>query len=84
MIVGFSKYGKGRARSAVDYLTNELNPDGTERVIPPEVLRGDPELVGRLIDSLDFEWKYTSGVLSFAPGEVITPFSQGADQLTNS
>ena len=37
------------------------------------VVRGDAELVRRLIDALPFERTYTSGVLSFAPGEVITP-----------
>jgi hypothetical protein len=37
------------------------------------VLRGDPALTRNLIDSLGFTHKYTSGVLSFAPGEVITP-----------
>ncbi|MCK7226005.1 relaxase/mobilization nuclease domain-containing protein, partial [Enterobacter kobei] len=40
---------------------------------PPEVLRGNPEYTTELIDSLDFKYKYTSGVLSFAPGETITP-----------
>ena len=40
---------------------------------PPVVVRGDAELTRQLIDSLDFKHKYTSGVLSFAPIEVITP-----------
>jgi len=38
----------------------------------PVTVRGDAELTKQLIDSLDFKWKYTSGVLSFAPDEVIT------------
>jgi hypothetical protein len=73
MIVGFSKYGTGKGQGPIGYLTGKRNPDGTERDPQPEVLRGDPALVRQLIDSLDFKWKYTSGVLSFAPGEVITP-----------
>jgi hypothetical protein len=73
MIVGFSRHGQGTARGAINYFTSKQNPDGTERAPPPVMLRGDPELIGKLIDSLTFEHTYTSGVLSFAPGEVITP-----------
>jgi hypothetical protein len=73
MIVGFSKHGKGGGRGPVQYLTSERNPDGSARIPPPTVLRGDPALTRNLIDSLGFTHKYTSGVLSFAPGEVITP-----------
>lgn len=40
---------------------------------PPVVLRGDAEQTRQLIDSLEFKHKYTSGVLSFAPDEKITP-----------
>src|SRR5687767_15974239 len=73
MIVGFSRHGQGSARGAIRYFTSERNPDGTARTPPPVVLRGDPELIGQLIDALPFKHKYTSGVLSFAPGEVINP-----------
>jgi Relaxase/Mobilisation nuclease domain len=57
----------------VQYLTSERNTDGTPRTPPPKVLQGDPTLISRLIDSLHFAHKYTSGVLSFAPGEVVSP-----------
>jgi hypothetical protein len=73
MIVGFSKYSTGGGSGPVNYLTQAVNQDGTARTPAPKVLRGDPELVRRLIDALPFERTYTSGVLSFAPGEVITP-----------
>jgi hypothetical protein len=73
MIVGFSRHGQDSARPAINYFTSEKNPDGTERHPTPVVLRGDPELIGQLVDALPFKHKYTSGVLSFAPGEVITP-----------
>jgi hypothetical protein len=74
MIVGFSKHGTGGSKGPIQYLTGTHSPDDTLRQPAPVVLRGgDPALVGRLIDSLDFKHKYTSGVLSFAPGEVITP-----------
>jgi hypothetical protein len=74
MIVGFSTHGTGGGRGPVNYLTSSMNPDRTPRIPPPVVLRGNPELVRRLIDSLAFKRKYTSGVLSFAePPEAITP-----------
>lgn len=74
MIVKFFRgRGTGRGSGAVDYLMRKTSPDGIPRIPPPEVLRGDPDLVKRLIDSLDFARRYKPGVLSFAPGEVITP-----------
>ena len=73
MIVGFSRHGQGSAAGPSTISPRKQNPDGTERHPAPEVLRGDPELIGQLIDALPFKHKYTSGVLSFAPGEVITP-----------
>jgi hypothetical protein len=78
MIVGFSKHSKGGGRGPVDYLTKAVSPDGTARTPAPVMVRGDAELVRRLIDALPFERTYTSGVLSFAPGEVITPAMEQA------
>lgn len=71
MIVGFSKHGTGGGKGPINYLTDPKLKD--RDISPPEVLRGNPELTRQLIDSLDFKWKYTSGVLSFAPNEKITP-----------
>ena len=79
MIVGFSAYGTGGGAAPVRYLTSLTNPDKSLRRLadgtpaPPQVLRGNPEFVQHLIDTTPFKYKYTSGVLSFAPGEVITP-----------
>lgn len=67
MIVGFSKHGKGGGGPAVDYLTK-----GEGRETAPTVLSGDPELIQQRIDQNPNEWKYTSGVLSFAPEDVVT------------
>ena len=72
MIVGFSKHSKGRGAAPVNYLVNPTYK-GEARMPPPVVLRGQAGAVRRLIDSLPFEHVYTSGVLSFAPGETITP-----------
>jgi hypothetical protein len=73
VIVGFSRYGKGGGSGPVQYLTSERNTDGTPRTPPPKVLQGDPTLISRLIDALPFKHRYSSGVLSFAPGEIVSP-----------
>ena len=78
MIVGFSKHSKGSGSGPVGYMIQALSPDGTARTPAPVVVRGDAELVRRMIDALPFERTYTSGVLSFAPGEVITPTMEQA------
>lgn len=70
MIVGFSAHGTGMAASAIAYLTDRVR-GGVERDPPPTVLRGEPELTAALIDGSRFKHRYTSGVLSFAPGEEI-------------
>ncbi|ATW29667.1 hypothetical protein BJP41_04120 [Candidatus Williamhamiltonella defendens] len=76
MIAGFSRYGKGGGKAPIDYLTAE-DRLGRENA-KPVTLRGDAELTCQLIDSLEFEYKYTSGVLSFAPNEQITPQQEQA------
>lgn len=77
MIVGFATRGQGRGSGPVGYCVQETVTQakkGTHtRTPPPTVLRGDPVATERLIDSLSFKYKYKSGVLSFAPGETITP-----------
>lgn len=71
MIVGFSRHGTGDGRGPTQYMIDTQRA-GREKA-PPVVLRGDAGHTRRLIDSLEFKHKYTSGVLSFAPGETITP-----------
>ena len=70
MIVGFSKHGTGGGSGPIDYVTDREREGREEQ--QPVTVRGDAEQTKQLIDSLDFKWKYTSGVLSFAPNEVIT------------
>jgi len=86
VIVGFSKHGRGRAARAVAYLTAEETPNGALKYVlgernragavrhpAPVILRGDPKLIASVIDNSSHQWRYTSGVLSFAPGEQILP-----------
>lgn len=69
MIIGFSRHGTGGGRGPVEYITSQERA-GRE-AHPPQILRGSPDNTRLLIDSLAFDHKYTSGVLSFAPGETI-------------
>ena len=71
MIIGFSKHGTGGGRGPTEYMVDSSRK-GRESD-PPTVLRGNPAQTKELIDSLSFKHKYTSGVLSFAPGEKISP-----------
>ena len=74
-IIGFSKHGKGGGKGAGDYL---MNPDIKGRDNhPPECVRGDIDSTVDLIDSIDNEWKYTSGVISFSENN-ITPEQEEA------
>ncbi len=57
----------------VGYLTGDKAKKGVLRNRAPVVLRGDPKRIRIPIDSVPFKNKYSSGVLSFAPGETITP-----------
>lgn len=76
MIIGFSRHGTGGGRAPVDYLTNEVRA-GRENAAPV-VLRGSPDDTAALIDSLEFKHRYTSGVLSFAPEDKVTPVQEQA------
>lgn len=77
MIVGFATRGQGRGSGPVGYCVKETVIQAKKAAVtrnpPPTVLRGDPYATERLIDSLSFQYKYKAGVLSFAPGEVVTP-----------
>jgi hypothetical protein len=76
MIIGFSKhYGAGGSGPALDYLTGYLT-GGEKRAVAPEVVRGDPKVVANVIDALPFKRRYSSGVLSFAVEDYVTPEAQ--------
>jgi hypothetical protein len=64
-------HGKGGGAGPVNYLIRMDYPGRDEE--PPQVLRGDPDITRQLIDAQDRTWKFTAGVLSWAPGEEVTP-----------
>ncbi len=66
MLVKFLSHGKGSARAAVEYLVGERDAAGHERE-GVEVVRGNPDMVAAVADSLDFERRYTSAVIAWAP-----------------
>ncbi|WP_170830394.1 relaxase/mobilization nuclease domain-containing protein [Maridesulfovibrio ferrireducens] len=65
------RYGKGNGVASIKYVLDPKR-EGREDS-PPEVLRGDPETVQKVIRSTDRVWKFTSGVLSWAPEDEVTP-----------
>ena len=64
--VKFLGRGSGSAGAAAEYLLEERNAAGEERE-EVEVLPGDPWRVAEVADSLEFEYRYTSGVIAWAP-----------------
>ncbi|MGH2412688.1 MAG: relaxase/mobilization nuclease domain-containing protein, partial [Microcystaceae cyanobacterium] len=78
MLLKFFNRGTGKGKTPVEYLLKETDAKGVRREPPPEVVRGDPNQVIHLIDSLDFKHKYRSGVISFAPEDAPTPEQQQA------
>ena len=79
MMIKFLARGTGSAAAAADYLTREQNlapeqdqdqdQDRDPEKNPEEVkvLRGNPHQVADVADALEFEHKYTSGVIAWAP-----------------
>ena len=68
MHIKFLARGTGSARDAADYLLGERDAVGKPRE-GVEVLRGNPDMVAAVADSLDFEHRYTSGVIAWAPDD---------------
>ena len=66
MHVKFIARGTGSARAAADYLLGERDAAGQPRA-GVEILRGDPEQVAAVADSLEFEHKYRSAVIAWSP-----------------
>jgi len=65
MLVKFHSHGKGQGRGPIDYL---LGKDRDRE--DAKVLRGDPDMQERIIDSVPYVQKYTSGVLSFEEANI--------------
>ena len=77
MHIKFLARGTGSAREAADYLLGARDATGRLRE-GVEVLRGNPDMVAAAADSLEFEHKYTSGVIAWAPDDTPTDAQMGA------
>ncbi len=64
--IKFIPRGTGSAGAAADYLLGERDAAGQPRA-GVEVLRGDPEQVAAVADSLAFEHTYRSAVIAWSP-----------------
>ena len=71
MLMKVFKHGIGRGEKVIGYVTNSKVEKRKHN--PPKILRGDPEQVKKLIDTTSRKWRYTSGVLSWAPEDKVTP-----------
>jgi hypothetical protein len=69
MHIKFISTGKGSASAAKDYLLQKNDSKGEIRA-DIQVLRGNPEHVTQLAESLDFKYKYTSGVIAWHKDDV--------------
>ncbi len=78
MLVKFFKGGTGKGKTTVEYLIRETDSKGVRREPLPEVIKGNPNQTIQLIDSLDFKYKFHSGVISFAPEDAPTEAQQKA------
>ena len=76
MLVKFFRGGTGKGSSPVQYLIKETDSKGVVREPLPEILKGNPHQTIQLIDSLDFKYKFNSGVISFAPEDAPTEKQQ--------
>jgi hypothetical protein len=65
MLMKIFKRGRGRGAGPVQYLLSDNDAKGQVRPHKPEILKGNPVVTEKLIDSLDFKHKYVSGALSF-------------------
>ena len=64
MLIRFLDHDTGSGRAAVAYLKAEKDSQGRVRA-DVQVLRGNPEQIAALIDSLSFVNRYRSGVIAF-------------------
>lgn len=64
MIVRFFNSGQSNGQSPINYLLTEKN-----RSVKPEVLEGIPQTTIGIINSIDRQYKYSSGVIAFRDEE---------------
>ena len=71
MNIKFLPHDAGNGAAAVIYVLAKKDSKGHVRA-HVQVLRGNPEMVGKLIDSLDFVNRYSSCVIAYHPDDAPT------------
>lgn len=71
MLIRFFPHGQGSGKEAVDYVLDSVDHKGGPRE-QLTVLRGDPQMVGDVIDTITRVERYTSGAFSWAPEDAPT------------
>jgi hypothetical protein len=77
MMIKFLAHGTGKASSAASYLLDSHDHKGEERA-GVAVLRGDPQQFAAVADSLDFQHRYRSAVISWSEEEAPSDVEIGA------
>jgi hypothetical protein len=78
MLLKFFKGGQGKGERIINYLIKEKDAKGIEREPLPEIIKGDPDQILKIINSLKFKYKYKTGVISFSPEDRPTEEQQQA------
>lgn len=66
MNIRFFKHGQGNTKLAAEYVVNDVDHTKSLRA-GVEVICGDPKIFTALCEANPHKWKYTSGVIAFAP-----------------
>ena len=69
MIVRFFDSGKSNGQSPINYLLGDKDHTGQTRAVKPEVLEGIPHTTIGIINNIDRQYKYSSGVIAFRDEE---------------
>lgn len=69
MMVRIFKSGTSRGEAPVNYLLSDVDHQGDEREVEPEVLEGSPATTISVINSISRKHKYVSGVIAFRDEE---------------
>ena len=71
MYIKFLAHGKGDPAKAASYLIDEVDHLNRPRA-DVQVLRGDPQTFTAIAESIQNEWKYTSGVIAWSKDDAPT------------
>ena len=78
MYIKFLAHGKGDPAKAASYLIDEVDHLNRPRA-DVQVLRGDPHTFTAIAESIENDWKYTSGVIAWSKDDV--PTNEEIDQV---